>query len=225
LNKWLVISLIMLLIGGIGYYFLTRPPYNRSVSIYNWQYESYLSEESMENWKERFPETIGKNYTELLEWINTKMKYPSDQVEADKVTVLRWIRGQKGTTNDPIAIIEGNREYASIDGRTLGRCGEFSLSFLQSLFVNKYKVNLLMGLHTLEDGAIGDHVWIELDINDKLLIIDPTDACTWRDNNSSLSWAECSHIGYGPRLVQNVTWNEVWRITVEEVFNVTEEYN
>jgi len=226
MNKyWLMIPLLILLISGVGYYLFSIPTYNSSISVHHWNYGNYLKEGYKENWKGNFSETVGMSYTELLGWINTKMKYPETETENEMLDrVFREKRSQESIWDDPVSIINGYPPFL-IGNRSLGRCGEFSLSFLQALFVNNYYPNLIIGEHTLSDGSIGDHVWIELNMTDKLLIIDPTDACTWRDNNPDKPWNECSDIGYNPRLIQNVTWNSVWRITEETVVNVTEEYN
>ena len=227
MNKnWLVIPLLILRIGGLGYYILSLPPYGRSIAVHHWNYRNYLKEEYIENWKGNFSETVGMNYTGLLGWINTKMKYPESDIENEMLDrVFRDKRSQESIWDDPVSIMNGYPEHRLPGTRTLGRCGEFSLSFLQALFANGYCPNLIIGQHTLPDQSRGNHVWIELNMTDRFLIIDPTDACTWRDNNPNKSWSECSDIGSNPRLIQNVIWNSVWRITEETVVNVTEEYN
>ena len=226
------IAIILIIIGFFGFFFgsawwTSRNYLPSGIKQHQDLMKTLSKGASITTFQEHYPETRGLDWYACLDWMAPRIIYPK---AGDENLEYAWDLKERyeGRSQDPIEILES--EYpimGQVDTpegpRTLrmalGRCGEFSIVYMQLLLANGYIPYFVVGEH-----ENGDHVWIELKGNQNF-IIDPTDAVTWRQKNASSPWSDCPDIGHDPRLVQNVTWKWVYRISLDEIVNVTDEYN
>jgi transglutaminase-like putative cysteine protease len=132
----------------------------------------------------------GLDWKQLLEWLHRHFKFTKGKLPKPRAEL-------------PIDIII----------QAKGRCGEFALLYNGLLLANGYQTRLIVDCSTLQDRAkkvAGDHVWVELFINDGWIHVDPTE----KRINEPLMYA----LGW------NKDVNLVYAITDEEIVDVTKTY-
>lgn len=245
----LVVGFILFFIGSAHWYASQLIP--REVIHYQELMKKFNTQEYKEKFLKVYPEVKGKNYTELLDWLSSKLHYPQADSERDQ-EVWDWKVKSEGRPEDPLDILQSpwrvteTKVYSEpfrteTIARALGRCGEFSLVYIQLLLINDYDCRILMGWY-----SDGDHVWVEVyaitgyQINKDFrgqgneplyvpeyqwLTIDPTDASSFREYNPSEPWENCSKISTSKKLWGDRIWDSVYRISLENIEKVTKEYN
>ncbi|TET26075.1 MAG: transglutaminase domain-containing protein [Candidatus Bathyarchaeum sp.] len=193
MNKLLIISIVLLalLVGGMAYY-MTRPVYPKSILVYRYRYQQMMSMEMKKeliNFTNQFHPITERNYIELLEWEHIYLKYTEYALN---------FRPEL-----PIPII--------IQGK--GRCGEFALLYTGLLLANDIDCRLVVDCSVLwnqSKKAAGDHMWVEVLVQDKWLHVDPTENKIDQPKLYSNNW--------------NKDVNLVYAIHGDNIIDVTETY-
>jgi hypothetical protein len=95
------------------------------------------------------------DWKELLDWEHRHLKYTREEL-------------QKPRAELPIDIIHQSK----------GRCGEFALLYNGLLLANDYRSRIVIDCSILKDKskkAAGDHVWVEVFVNNVWVHVDPTE--------------------------------------------------
>jgi len=169
--------------------------YPQTVKIYKQRYEKmatlkYRSElvnfsnsvlhESIEN----------LDWKQLLEWEHRHLQYTKGELPKPRAEL-------------PIEIILQSK----------GRCGEFALLYNGLLLANGYKSRIVVDCSTLKDKSkkiAGDHVWVEVLINNTWVHVDPTEKRISQPLMYALGW--------------NKDVNLVYAVTDNEIVDVTKTY-
>jgi len=96
----------------------------------------------------------GLDWKQLLDWLHRHLEYTKGELPKPRAEL-------------PIDII--------VQGK--GRCGEFALLYNGLLLANGYRTHLVVDCSTLRDKSkkvAGDHVWVEVFIDDGWVHVDPT---------------------------------------------------
>lgn len=130
------------------------------------------------------------DWKELVDWVHRHLKYTREELPTPRAEL-------------PVQIIRQSK----------GRCGEFALLYNGLLLANGYKSRLVIDCSTLKDKtkkAAGDHVWVEIFINNHWVHVDPTE----KRINQPLMYA--------------TEWNKdvnlVYALTNMEIVDVTKTY-
>ena len=130
------------------------------------------------------------DWKELLDWEHKHLKYTREELPKPRAEL-------------PIQIIHQSK----------GRCGEFALLYNGLLLANGYKSRIVIDCSTLKDKskkAAGDHVWVEISINNRWIHVDPTEKIINRPLMYAQDW--------------NKDVNLVYALTDKEIVDVTETY-
>jgi transglutaminase-like putative cysteine protease len=130
------------------------------------------------------------DWKELLDWEHRYLQYTREELPKPRAEL-------------PIQIIHQSK----------GRCGEFALLYNGLLLANGYKSRIVIDCSTLKDKskkAAGDHVWVEVFINNRWVHVDPTE----KRINQPLMYAQ----------EWNKDVNLVYALTDKEVVDVTKTY-
>lgn len=130
------------------------------------------------------------DWEQLLEWEHRHLKYTKGRLPKPRAEL-------------PIDIIH----------QAMGRCGEFSLLYNGLLLANGYRTRIVLDCSALRDKskkAAGDHVWVEILLDDSWVHVDPTE----KRVNQPLMYAKdwCKDV------------NLVYALTGNEVIDVTSSY-
>jgi transglutaminase-like putative cysteine protease len=126
----------------------------------------------------------------LLDWEHRHLKYTREELPKPRAEL-------------PIQIIHQSK----------GRCGEFALLYNGLLLANGYKSRLVIDCSTLKDKSkkvAGDHVWIEIFINNTWVHVDPTEKRISQPLMYANEW--------------NKDVNQVYALTDKEIVDVTKTY-
>jgi hypothetical protein len=99
------------------------------------------------------------NYSQLVVWEHKYLTYTQENFARREM---------------PIIIL---KSYIT-DGIAFGRCGEFALLFNGLCLANGYKTRLVFDASVLTNrskSSAGDHVWVEVWVDNRWLHIDPTE--------------------------------------------------
>ena len=132
----------------------------------------------------------GLNWKQLLEWEHRHLKYTKDELPKPRAEL-------------PIDIIKQAR----------GRCGEFTLLYNGLLLANGYKARVVVDCSILQDKSkkvAGDHVWVEVSLDNTWIHIDPTEKIVNQPLMYALGW--------------NKDVNRVYALTDKRTVNVTKTY-
>ncbi|MEM2971423.1 MAG: transglutaminase-like domain-containing protein [Candidatus Bathyarchaeia archaeon] len=130
------------------------------------------------------------NWKELLDWVHRHLKYTMEELPKPRAEL-------------PIQIIHQSK----------GRCGEFALLYNGLLLAKGYKSRLVIDYSTLKDKtkkAAGDHVWVEIFINNHWVHVDPTEKRIDQPLMYATEW--------------NKDVNLVYALTSKEIVDVTKTY-
>lgn len=133
----------------------------------------------------------GLDWKQLLEWEHRHFKYTKGELPKQRAEL-------------PIDVVV----------QAKGRCGEFALLYNGLLLANDYRTRLVIDCSTLKNKskkAAGDHVWVEVLVNDVWVHVDPTER---RINQPSMYVRDWS---------KDV--NLVHAISKEEIVDVTCKYS
>ena len=131
------------------------------------------------------------DWKELLEWEHNHFKYTKGKLPKPRAEL-------------PIDILL----------QTGGRCGEFALLYNGLLLANHYQTRLVVDCSQLRDNvkeAAGDHVWVEVLLNDVWVHVDPTERKIDKPLMYALEWRK--------------DVNLVYAISEEEIVDVTKTYS
>ncbi|MEM3622866.1 MAG: transglutaminase domain-containing protein [Candidatus Bathyarchaeia archaeon] len=134
--------------------------YPQMVEIYKKCYEKMATPEykaELINFAKSFLHDPIENldWKELLDWEHRNLKYTREELPKPRAEL-------------PIDIIHQSK----------GRCGEFALLYNGLLLANEYRSRIVVDCSTLKDKskkAAGDHVWVEVFINNHWVHVDPTE--------------------------------------------------
>ncbi|PMB75276.1 MAG: hypothetical protein C0193_01200 [Candidatus Bathyarchaeota archaeon] len=129
-------------------------------------------------------------WKELLDWEHRHLKYTREELPKPRAEL-------------PIQIIQQSK----------GRCGEFALLYNGLLLANSYKSRIVIDCSTLKDKskkAAGDHVWVEIFINNRWVHVDPTEKRINQPLMYTNEW--------------NKDVNLVYALTDKKIVNVTKTY-
>lgn len=132
----------------------------------------------------------GLDWKQLLEWEHQHLKYTKDELPKQRAEL-------------PTDIVL----------QTKGRCGEFALLYTGLLLANGCEVRLVLDCSSLRDKSkkvAGDHVWVEVFVNNAWVHVDPTEKRINQPLMYVLEWDK--------------DVNLVYALTVEEIVNVTKTY-
>ncbi|MEM3696898.1 MAG: transglutaminase domain-containing protein [Candidatus Bathyarchaeia archaeon] len=130
------------------------------------------------------------DWKELLDWEHRHLKYTREELPKPRAEL-------------PIQIIHQSK----------GRCGEFALLYNGLLLANGYKSRIVIDCSTLKDKsrkAAGDHVWVEIFINNRWVHVDPTEKRIDQPLMYIQEW--------------NKDVNLVYALTDKEILDVTKTY-
>ena len=130
------------------------------------------------------------NWTQLLDWEHRHFKYTKGKIPKPRAEM-------------PINILQ----------QAKGRCGEFALLYNGLLLANSYQTRLVVDCSSPKDkarAAAGDHVWVELLIDNEWVHVDPTEKRIKHPLMYALEW--------------NKDVNLVYAITDTKILKVTETY-
>ncbi|MEM3700744.1 MAG: transglutaminase-like domain-containing protein [Candidatus Bathyarchaeia archaeon] len=130
------------------------------------------------------------DWRELLDWEHRYLKYTREELPKPRAEL-------------PIQIIRQSK----------GRCGEFALLYNGLLLANGYKSRIVIDCSTLRDKskkAAGDHVWVEIFINNCWVHVDPTEKIINQPLMYVKEW--------------NKDVNLVYALTDKEILDVTKTY-
>jgi hypothetical protein len=130
------------------------------------------------------------DWKELLDWEHRHLKYTQEELPKPRAEL-------------PIQIIHQSK----------GRCGEFALLYNGLLLANGYRSRIVIDCSTLKDKskkAAGDHVWVEIFINNSWVHVDPTE----KRINQPLMYAN----------EWNKDVNLAYALTDKEIVDVTKTY-
>ena len=97
----------------------------------------------------------GLDWKRLIDWVHRHFEYTKGEMPKPRAEL-------------PIDIIV----------QAKGKCGEFALLYNGSLLANGYRTRFVVDCSTLQDKvkkAAGDHVWVEVLIDDTWVHVDPTE--------------------------------------------------
>jgi transglutaminase-like putative cysteine protease len=165
----------------------------------------------VEIYKKRYEEMAKQEYkTELINFAKSVLHDPIENLDWKELLEwehrhLKYTRGElpKPRAELPIEIIRQSK----------GRCGEFALLYNGLLLAKGYRSRIVIDCSTLKDKAkkaAGDHVWIEIFIDNHWIHVDPTEK---RINQPSM---------YADEWNKDV--NLVYALTDKEIVDVTKTY-
>jgi hypothetical protein len=165
----------------------------------------------VEIYKKRYEEMAKQEYkTELINFAKSVLHDPIENLDWKQLLEwehkhLKYTRGElpKPRAELPIEIIRQSK----------GRCGEFALLYNGLLLAKGYRSRIVIDCSTLKDKAkkaAGDHVWIEIFIDNHWVHVDPTEK---RINQPSM---------YADEWNKDV--NLVYALTDKEIVDVTKTY-
>jgi transglutaminase-like putative cysteine protease len=132
----------------------------------------------------------GLDWKQLLEWEHRHLEYTEGELPKPRAEL-------------PIDIIK----------QAKGRCGEFTLLYNGLLLANGYKARMVVDCSILQDKSkkvAGDHVWIEVSLDNSWVHIDPTEKRVNQPLMYVLGW--------------NKDVNRVYALTDKRTVNVTKTY-
>jgi len=132
----------------------------------------------------------GLDWKQLLDWVHRHFEYTRGRLPKPRAEM-------------PIDILK----------QAKGRCGEFSLLYNGLLLACDYQTRLVIDCSTLKDKTkkvAGDHVWVEILINDAWVHVDPTEKRISEPLMYALNW--------------NKDVNLVYAITDNEIVDITKTY-
>lgn len=130
------------------------------------------------------------DWKELLDWEHRHLQYTKEELPKPRAEL-------------PIQIIH----------QCNGRCGEFALLYNGLLLANGYKSRIVIDCSTLKDKtkkAAGDHVWVEVFINNRWVHVDPTEKRIDQPLMYVKEW--------------NKDVNMIYALTDKEIVDVTKTY-
>lgn len=130
------------------------------------------------------------DWKQLLEWEHKYLQFTREELPKPRAEL-------------PIEIILQSK----------GRCGEFALLYNGLLLANGYGSRLIVDCSNLQDKSkrvAGDHVWVEVFVNNSWIHVDPTEKRINRPLMYALEW--------------NKDVNLVYAITDNEIVDVTKTY-
>lgn len=133
----------------------------------------------------------GLDWKQLLEWEHRHFKYTREELPKQRAEL-------------PIDVIL----------QAKGRCGEFALLYNGLLLANEYRTRLVVDCSTLKNKskkAAGDHVWVEILVNDTWVHVDPTERRIDQPLMYVRDWTK--------------DVNLVYAISAEKTTDVTREYS
>jgi len=165
------------------------------VKVYGQRYEKMATQDYRAEFL-RFTKSVlndsieGLDWKQLLDWEHRYIKYTKGELPKPRAEV-------------PIDIIH----------QAEGRCGEFSLLYNGLLLTNGYRTRLVVDCSILQNKSgkvAGDHVWVEVFVDDVWVHVDPTEGRV----NQPLMYVE----------EWNKDVNLVYALTDKEVTDVTKTY-
>jgi transglutaminase-like putative cysteine protease len=118
----------------------------------------------------------GLDWKQLLNWLHRHLEYTKEELPKPRAEL-------------PIDIIL----------QAKGRCGEFALLYNGLLLANNYQTRLVVDCSTLRDKSkklAGDHVWVEILINDGWIHVDPTTRRVNEPSMYALEWKKDINLVY-----------------------------
>jgi hypothetical protein len=151
-----------------------------------------------------------KYKTDLLVFARSELKHPIEGL--DWKQLLDWehkhIRYTKEKPPKPRA-----RLPIDIIRQAKGLCGEFTLLYNGLLLANNYQTRMVLDCSSLRDKTkkvAGDHVWVEVFLDDAWVHVDPTERRINKPSMYALEW--------------NKDVNLVYAVTEKEIVDVTKTY-
>lgn len=169
--------------------------YPSIVKVYKRSYEKMASKDYVRQLAE-YAESVlhdsfrGLDWKQLLDWEHRHLQYTKGELPRRRARL-------------PVGII----------AQAEGRCGEFALLYNGLLLANGYRCRLVVDCSKLRDKSrkvSGDHVWVEVFVDDKWVHVDPTESRVDQPLMYALDWEK--------------DVNLVHAITDKEVVDVTDRY-
>jgi len=208
----LVVILISLILGGGAWYFMSRDTRPMIIVHYSDVIKKISDPIYLQQFRDYARNNLsdpidGLDYMALLQWQSRHLWYPRFDWENSAL--------DKDRREMPIDIVSRLK---------LGRCGEFSLLYYGLAKANDIQVRLIVD-NSLSSGdkPAGDHMWNEVLVNGTWIHVDPTEAVTKIQSKIDPSPAINNPFMYVQKWNKEV--NEVWAITEDKTWLVTERYN
>ena len=163
-KKKIVLILLIIIFGGyVGWQLLSSPIHTQTYH-YKWLYNKMSEPEYIQTFRDFCKNELNDsienlNYSQLVVWEHKYLTYTQENFARREM---------------PIIIL---KSYIT-DGIAFGRCGEFALLFNGLCLANGYKTRLVFDASVLTNrskSSAGDHVWVEVWVNNRWLHIDPTE--------------------------------------------------
>lgn len=163
-KKKIVLILLIIIFGGyVGWQLLSSPIHTQTYH-YKWLYNKMSEPEYIQTFRDFCKNELNDsienlNYSQLVVWEHKYLTYTQENFARREM---------------PIIIL---KSYIT-DGIAFGRCGEFALLFNGLCLANGYKTRLVFDASVLTNrskSSAGDHVWVEVWVDNRWLHIDPTE--------------------------------------------------
>lgn len=203
----LVLILLTIFVGALAYSLILP---SHPINCYRWQtvYKKITTTEYNEEIRshlQNYGGYISENLTvrQLHEFLHERVSYADPNIEN------RGFPPSFERSEDPIEILFETK---------MGRCQEFTLAYTGLLSAYGYKVRMIIDDSNIERDSpkkAGDHMWVEVFMNEKWTHIDPIEA------NFDTGYAIDEPSMYA--LKWNKSINRIYAID-EEIKNITGDY-